>query len=109
MSIGKLLGALEGDPKSFPRHLWEFDDIENWSPYKDFFTKFRGSGGAELDSSTKSILLSDGSPESSAQPVELSSFLFKSMGEEKVSVRRIFVHHSVANKINSLLAKFKLS
>lgn len=108
VGVGKLLGALESDA-DFPSYLWEHDDIDDWAPYKDFFKKFRGSHGVEHDASTSSILLSDGNLGNSATPAELESFLFKSMGEESVSVRRLFVHHSKCDKFDSLLLKFKIA
>ncbi len=106
--VGKLLGAL-GNEAEFPAYLWEHDDIANWAPYKDFFKKFRGSDGAEHDTNTSSILLSDGNLDSKASPAELSSFLFESMGQKSVSVSRLFAHHSCVEKIDSLILKFNLS
>lgn len=107
VAIGKLLNSLDRD--EFHSYQWEHDDIKEWAPYKDFFHKFRGSEGAEHDVNTSSILLSDGNLESDAKPAEVDSFLFRSMGEESVSVSRLFVHHSIAEEIDSLMSKFNLN
>lgn len=107
--LGKLIGALEASPRNYPAWAWELDDIKKWASYKDFFHTLKKTHGAKNAEITTSIMLSDGNLESIAEPVEFRSFLFKSMGENSVDVVRLYVHHTIAAEINSLVLKFKIA
>jgi HD superfamily phosphohydrolase len=108
VAFGKLSGALESSTEKFPAWKWELDDIKEWASYKDFFHTLKKTHGAKNAEITTSIMLSDGNLESVAEPVEFRSFLFESMGENSVDVVRLYVHHSIAEEIKSLVLKFNL-
>jgi len=77
VSFGKLSGALEAGAERFPARKWELDDIKEWASYKDFFHTMEKTHGAKNAETTTSIMLSDGNPDSIAEPVEFRSFLFR--------------------------------
>lgn len=109
LDIGRLLGRLEKETEKFPAYKWELDDIKKWPLYKDFLSNIKKSGTVENVSDASSIFLSDGDLSSDAQPAELSSFIFQSMGDNPLDVTRLFVHYTLAEEIDSLMDEFKLS
>lgn len=85
---------------------WDFDSTEV-AVYKGLLA---GSTGLKDDeeSSSESILLSDGNPRSKAKPCETDSLVLQKLDNVKNSLDRLYFDRSLSNKMEPILQKLGL-
>ncbi len=93
---------------------WLLDDPK-FTSYKDFDSGFRGGKklADQVAVSTSAILISDGSLQSIARPVESVSLVLDALGDRpegnRTSLARLYYHQKVADQVEKSLAQAGLN